>query len=106
VGRGAGNLLLTTVTEKQARYELRKSRDVLIERGVVDKDCVSFSYPNGNWSHRLSEMVQAEGYRLAVTTQAGWHRKGASPFSIRRIAIHEDMASTEGMFGSRITNLI
>jgi peptidoglycan/xylan/chitin deacetylase (PgdA/CDA1 family) len=102
----AGHLLLTTVTEEQARYELSRSKDVLIEQGVVDRNCVSFSYPNGNWSDRLSEMVREQGYRLAVTTQAGWHRQGENPFAIRRIAVHQDMTSTEAMFGSRIASLL
>lgn len=102
----AGHLLLTTVTEEQARFELRKSMDALIAREVVNKDCVTFSYPNGNFSDRLSELVREAGYVLATTTQRGWHRRGENPFAIRRIAIHQDMASTEGMFGARIANLI
>jgi peptidoglycan/xylan/chitin deacetylase (PgdA/CDA1 family) len=102
----SSHLLLTNVSEKQARCELRRSREGLLERGVVNRDSVCFSYPNGNWSDRLSELVQAEGYCLAVTTQPGWHYHRANPFAIRRIAIHQDMTSTAGMFGSRIARLI
>ncbi|HEX9658566.1 MAG TPA: polysaccharide deacetylase family protein [Bacteroidota bacterium] len=102
----AGHPLLTTLTEEQVQHELRQSMDVLIGHKVTNTNFISFSYPNGSFSDRLSEMVREAGYHLAVTTQNGWHRQGANPFTIKRIAIHQDMASTEAMFGSRIVNLL
>jgi peptidoglycan/xylan/chitin deacetylase (PgdA/CDA1 family) len=102
----AGHRILTTLTEEEAAHELRKSMDVLISQEVVDSAFIPFSYPNGNFTDRLSEMVRETGYHLAVTTQYGWNRWGKSPYTLRRIAIHQDMASTEAMLGSRIVNLI
>src|SRR5438105_2146701 len=98
----AGHLLLTTLTEEQAQHEMRKSMDALITHKAADTKFISFSYPNGNFSERLSEMVREAGYHLAVTGQRGWHKRGANPYSIKRIGVHQDMASTEAMFGSRI----
>lgn len=102
----ASHPILTTLTDEEARDELKKSRDVLISQKVVDPTFIPFSYPNGNFSDRLSEMVRNAGYNLAVTTQYGWNHKGANSYTLRRIAIHQDMASTEAMFGSRIVNLL
>jgi peptidoglycan/xylan/chitin deacetylase (PgdA/CDA1 family) len=102
----AGHRILTTLTEEEAEHELKKSRDVLITQKAVDPTFVSFGYPNGNFTNRLSEMVQETGYHLAVTTQPGWNRHGESLYTLRRIAIHQDMTSTEVMFGSRIVNLL
>ncbi len=102
----AGHPLLTTLTEEQARHELRKSMDALIGHKVVDTNFISFCYPDGKFSERLSEMVREAGYHLAVTTQHGWHHQGANPYTLNRIGIHQDMASTEAMFGSRIVNLL
>lgn len=102
----AGHPLLTTVTEEEAQHELRKSMDALITHKVSDNKFISFSYPNGSFSERVTEMVREAGYHLAVTTQYGWHQQGANAYTIRRIAIHQDMASTEAMFGSRIVNLL
>lgn len=102
----AGHRILTTLAEEEAEYELRRSMDVLISQKVVDPTFISFSYPNGNFTERLSEMVREAGYHLAVTTQYGWNRRGESPYTLRRIAIHQDIASTEAMFGSRIVNLL
>ncbi len=101
----AGHPLLTTLTEDQAQHELRKSMDVLNARKVTNSNFIPFSYPNGNYSERLSEMVREAGYHLAVTTQYGWHHRGANPYTIKRIAIHQDMASTEAMFVTRVANL-
>lgn len=102
----AGHPLLTTLTEEQAQHELRKSMDVLIGHKVADTDFISFSYPNGSFSERLSEMVREAGYHLAVTTQYGWHRQGENAYTIRRISVHQDIGSTEAMFGARIVNLL
>ena len=102
----AGHPLLTSLTEEEAKDELRKSMDVLIAHNVADTNFISFSYPNGSFSERLSEMVREAGYHLAVTTQNGWHHHEANPYTIRRIAVHQDMASTEAMYESRIVNFI
>lgn len=102
----AGHPLLTTLTEEQAQHELRKSMDVLIAHNVTDTRFISFSYPNGSFSERLSEMVREAGYHLGVTTQYGWHHKGANPYTIPRIPVHQDMAFTEAMYESRIANLL
>src|SRR6267378_2787721 len=101
----AGHPLLTTLTEDQVQHELRKSMDVLFARKVTNANFISFSYPNGSFSERLSEMVREAGYHLAVTTQYGWHHQGANPYTIKRIAVHQDITSTEAMFGSRIANI-
>ncbi len=102
----AGHPILTTLTEEQAQHELRESMDVLIDHNVTDTNFISFCYPNGSYSERLGELVRKTGYHLAVTTQNGWHHQGANLYTIKRIAIHQDMASTEAMFGSRIVNLL
>jgi peptidoglycan/xylan/chitin deacetylase (PgdA/CDA1 family) len=102
----ATHRILTTLTEEEAEHELRKSMDILISQKVVGSAFVSFSYPNGNFTGRLSEMVRETGYHLAVTTQFGWNRLRGNPYTLRRIAIHQDIASSEAMFGSRIVNLL
>lgn len=102
----AGHPLLTTLTDEEAQHELRKSMDALIDHKVADTNFISFSYPNGNFSERLSEMVREAGYHLAVTTQYGWHRQGANPYTINRISVHQDISSTVAMFGARIVNLL
>ena len=102
----ASHPLLTTLTEDEAWQELTKSREALLARRVVDAGFISFTYPNGNFSERLSAMVREAGYHLALTTQYGWHEPGTNPYTLKRIAIHQDMTYTEAMFESRIVNLL
>jgi len=98
--------ILTTLTDQEVKNELEKSRDALISHKAVDSTFIPFSYPNGNFSDRLCEMVREAGYHLAVTTQYGWNHQKANPYTLRRINIHQDMTSTEAMFASRIVNLL
>jgi peptidoglycan/xylan/chitin deacetylase (PgdA/CDA1 family) len=98
--------ILTTLSEHEARNELKKSRDCLFSQRVADPAFVPFCYPNGNFSETVAEMVRDAGYHLAVTTRQGWNQPGDNPYTLRRIAIHQDMTSTEAMFGARIVNLL
>ncbi|OGW48866.1 MAG: hypothetical protein A2V62_02740 [Nitrospirae bacterium RBG_19FT_COMBO_58_9] len=100
----AGHPLLTTLTEDEAQHELRKSMDALLSNKVVTSEFISFSYPNGNHSERLSDMVREAGYHLAVTTQNGWNHQGANPYTLKRISVHQDMAATQAMLAARIVN--
>lgn len=102
----AGHPILPTLTEDEVSHEIIKSRDVLISEKVVSPAFISFSYPNGNFTKRLSGMVREAGYHMAVTTQHGWNRCGEDLYTLRRIAIHQDMAATEAMFASRLLNLL
>lgn len=102
----AGHPLLTTLTEEQARHELRKSMDALIARKVTDTGFIPFCYPNGDFSEKLCDMVREAGYHLAVTTQYGWHRPGTNIHAIRRIAVHQDITATVAMFESRIVKAL
>jgi len=82
-----------------------RSKERLIAEKVVDKPFIPFSYPNGNYNEKIAWMVKEVGYNLAVTTESGWNHLGSDPFALRRIAIHQDMTSTEAMFGCRILNI-
>jgi peptidoglycan/xylan/chitin deacetylase (PgdA/CDA1 family) len=101
----AAHPFLTALTEEQAQQELCRSLDVLIARKVVNSDFLSFCYPYGSYSERLSEMVRHAGYHLATTGEYGWHRQGANPFTVKRIPIHQDISATNAMFASRLANV-
>ena len=102
----AGHPILTTLTAEESRHELKNSLDCLLKNKVVDTAFIPFCYPNGNYSETLSEMVRDAGYHLAVTTQRGWNHPGVNAYTLRRIAIHQDMTSTAAMLESRLVNLI
>ena len=98
--------ILTTIDDKAAMKELVDSREKLLERKVVDRSCIPFCYPNGNYTEKVADMVLTTGYHLAVTTERGWNNSATNKFTLKRVGIHEDMASTTEQFACRITGLI
>lgn len=102
----ASHRILTTLTEKEIKKELIDSKEKLIGEKAVDKEYIPFCYPNGNYNKNISGMVKEAGYSLAVTTESGWNTTDSNSFCLRRIPIHQDMTSTEAMFGCRIAGII
>ena len=95
--------ILTLLEDCQIIDELDGSKKRLIDEKAVDSSSsLSFCYPNGNFNDKIACMVQKTGYRLSVTTKRGWNDAKTDPFKLRRIGIHQDMASTSAMFASRI----
>ena len=101
-----GHQILTTMDKEDIEKELSVSKEKLLEQGVVDPSFISFCYPNGNYTQDIAKMVRSAGYHLAVTTRKGWNRFDADMFSLKRISLHQDMASTVPMFACRVAGLI
>ena len=102
----ANHLILPILDDETVRSELNSSMDELILRRAVDPNFVPFCYPNGNLDERIVKLVREAGYGAAVTTMPGWNLQSADPFILKRVSIHQDIASTTAMFGCRITGLI
>ena len=101
----ASHRILTTLTDEEIQNELMRSKEKLINEKAVDPSFIPFCYPNGNYNEKIVKMVKEAGYSLAVTTNNGWNHPRFDPFTLYRIPIHQDMTSTEAMFGCRITNI-
>jgi len=101
----AGHPILTNLKPNEIESELKTSWDKLVFEKAVDPSFIPFCYPNGNHNDQIVKMVKEAGYSLAVTTQKGWNGRDAHPFMLKRIGIHQDMTSTEAMFGCRITGI-
>jgi peptidoglycan/xylan/chitin deacetylase (PgdA/CDA1 family) len=98
--------MLTYLDDHEIMDELFQSKNKLILEKVVDTDFIPFSYPNGNYDERIINMVREAGYHAAATTETGWNYRNTPLFSLKRVAIHQDMSSTKEMFGCRICNLL
>ncbi len=99
----ATHRILTTLRKGEIQEELMKSREELIARKAADASFVAFSYPNGNYNDEICQLVRDEGYSFAVTTKRGWNRKTLDAHLLKRFGMHQAMASTPAMLGSRIT---
>lgn len=97
--------ILTTASDDVILEELFQSKSKLVDEGVVSPSFIPFAYPNGNYNHRIAEMVEQAGYSLALTTEKGWnsvtYAKGEL-FRLKRIGIHQDITSTDAMLACHI----
>lgn len=98
--------ILTTLDNLRIKKELIDSRKKLLKKNVFANSCISFCYPNGNYTKEIADMVRLTGYQLAVTTRKGWNHADADKFTLKRIGIHEDMTSTTALFACRVAGLI
>ena len=101
----ANHKILTTLSDEEIYLELNAAREKLIAEQVADPSCIPFCYPNGNYNDKIASMVKESGYAMALTTKQGWNNKHSDSFQFRRIGIHQDITSTEAMYGFRILNV-
>lgn len=101
----ARHQILTTLTDEEVREELTRSKDKLLEQGAVDPSFIPFCYPNGNFNDAIAGIVAEAGYSLAVTTREGWVAPDSDSYSLKRVAVHEDVTATRGMFGCRVAGI-
>ena len=71
-------------------------------RTITGQDIELFCYPNGDTSAAAIERVRRH-YLGAVTTRAGWVRKGLDPHLLHRIGMHDDAAPTREAFLARLS---
>jgi len=76
---------LTLLSDAQALYELRESREVL-ER-ELGHPVQWFAYPLGDEDARIVALVRQAGYVLAVTTQPGSLQSAADPLELHRYEV-------------------
>lgn len=98
--------ILTTLSSDDIKRELAGSQKVLIDRKAVTDGHVSFCYPNGGCSPAVARLVELSSYELAVTTKKGVNDMFSDRFMLKRIGIHQDMASTVPLFAARLTEFI
>jgi peptidoglycan/xylan/chitin deacetylase (PgdA/CDA1 family) len=80
--------ILTAIPVAQAKHEIASSRD-LIEK-TLRVPCSLFSYPNGDCSEAVRDMVAAAGYKFAFLNQSvGVWTRDCDPFLIPRVNVCE-----------------
>ena len=102
----ANHEILTSLDNNELGHQIVSARVKLIAEKVVDQDFIPFCYPNGNYNTHVADMVKAAGYQVAVTTDTGWNNNHSDVFALKRIGIHQDMASTVAMYACRIVGML
>jgi peptidoglycan/xylan/chitin deacetylase (PgdA/CDA1 family) len=93
--------ILTKLAIDDVREELERSQALLKSRS--GNYVPVFCYPNGNNNLQIQGVVKDCGYRAAVGVRSGL--EGNQPdrlFDLRRIGIHNDIASTVPLYSMRL----
>jgi peptidoglycan/xylan/chitin deacetylase (PgdA/CDA1 family) len=94
--------ILTTVPIAQAEQEIVSSRKAIQEK--LGGSCHLFSYPNGNCSEQVRELVAQAGYKFAFLDQEpGVWTRDCDPFLIPRVNVCEyHLVDSDGNFSQTI----
>lgn len=80
--------ILTHLSLENVRVETQASK-ALIEQNLSGS-CDCFTYPNGNWSPQVRDVVAESGYKFAFTTEAGAWTSDVDPLAIPRLNVSEE----------------
>jgi peptidoglycan/xylan/chitin deacetylase (PgdA/CDA1 family) len=95
--------LLASVDPNAIKDEVAGSKTALEAR--LGRPVTLFCYPNGDVSGQAEAQVRRE-YLGAVLTTSGWNQRTTDPHRLRRIAVHEGIASRPESFLTRFTGWI
>jgi len=73
---------LPALSLREAEWEIRESKRLLEEE--LGTECTVFAYPFGHEDCQLRQLVEAAGFRWAVTTREGAPRPSDNPLLLRR----------------------
>ena len=55
----------------------------------LDRLCLHFSFPNGDYTHRDIDFLKKTGYLSARTNEPGWNSIDSDPFQLKSMYIDE-----------------
>jgi peptidoglycan/xylan/chitin deacetylase (PgdA/CDA1 family) len=94
--------ILTTIPAVQAEQEIASSREAIQQK--LQASCSLFSYPNGDYSELVRDMVAAAGYKYAFLNQEpGVWTRDCDPLLIPRVNVCEyHLVDSKGEFSPLI----
>ncbi|MGI6712534.1 MAG: polysaccharide deacetylase family protein [Bacillota bacterium] len=77
---------LTQLSSAEALYQIRESKRKI--ESILFRPVSVFSYPHGDFNHKIAKLVQRSGYRAAVTVNRGIATPGKSRYKMKRISVN------------------
>lgn len=84
---GVQHVNLTTQGFSTQLNEIRESKKYL--QDLLDQEVTSFAYPHGEYNQVLTDILQKENFRYALTTDHGSVRTAAIKYSVPRIQVED-----------------
>ena len=100
---GKSHSILIKAKKDEILKEIVESKTLIENK--LGKGIISFSYPNGDFTEDVVDMVKKNGYKVAFGTGNGFVSVDDHPCKLRRINIHEDMTRTIPLLLARIVGL-
>lgn len=93
--------ILTTLSDADAEQEIVCSREVIQQK--LGGSCELFSYPNGDYSDPVRDLVAQAGYKFAFLNDPGVWTRDCDPFLIPRVNVCEyHLVDAKGYFSPLI----
>lgn len=80
--------ILPQCNDRESKQETLGSKADLEE--LLSKECLHFSYPNGDYTDCEIEIVKSGGFRSARTSDIGWNTCDTSAYQLKAIPISDD----------------
>ena len=80
---------LPKMTLQRQRQEITEAKAILDQQ--LAQDTRFFCYPNGDYSQDTLNILQENGFVLAVTIEPGWTKSGDNPLLLRRVWLGNDV---------------
>jgi glycosyltransferase involved in cell wall biosynthesis/peptidoglycan/xylan/chitin deacetylase (PgdA/CDA1 family) len=91
--------ILPRIPLARVEQEIAESKATI--REYLAKDCFLFSYPNGDASPEVRDVVSRSGFKLAFINSPGVWRRNGDPFLVPRINIWENpVTGFDGQFSA------
>ncbi len=103
-GHGATHRILTNIAAADVSGEVETSKRRI--ESELESSPLVFSYPNGDWNSDVAEVVRRAGYRAAFSTAPGPAAVTADRFSLRRVNVHENAASSPSLLLATIAGIL
>jgi peptidoglycan/xylan/chitin deacetylase (PgdA/CDA1 family) len=82
---GKTHRFLSTLKERELKYELQKSKAVLED--LICRKVDLLSLPGGYHSSEVKRIALETGYKGIFTSRFDWNTKEADPFDLRRVSL-------------------
>jgi len=97
---GMNHFILTNLLLETKKTEIQESLEVFSEKELhISK---YFCYPNGNYDNEVIDIVSNAGFKGAITTELGYNTPDTDKFSLKRIAVHDEISSSIYLLWFRI----